>query len=105
MRAARGNGDPVPVAAATAGGSSSGWLQGSKWCVVIDEPMYPRTLAVIRAVNTDATRWFLGAGGKTFHVNLFIFESDRELYKAAGPDISFANLSDSHVHGAQHAAV
>ena len=42
---------------------------------VMEAAMFPRALAIINSINTDATRWLLDAGGKDFRVDLVVFET------------------------------
>ena len=99
--------DGVGSSASSASSSSDGepTERRCKRFVVIGEPEFPRALAIINFINTDATRWLLNAGGKDFRVDLVVFETEKELFDAAGDDVGFADLSNSYVCSVSEAAI
>ena len=69
--------------------------------VVLDDPRNPFGIATIVAVNTDATRFMLGANGETYHVRIKQFRTEAEL-RAAAQGLTERNLEDCHLLGVDH---
>ena len=73
--------------------------------MVVREPSLPHALAVIKMVNNDATRWLLDKKGRRFQVDILVFESEEELWTAAGVGARTADLSDCCVREVRRAAI